>query len=90
MTVAETVFTAQGAIIETLPEFKYLNRILSNNDSDEATVNRNLKGAHTTWGPDRLHSLMRRRKPEDVGSMKSLPVSCIEADFLCGTSEGRY
>jgi hypothetical protein len=47
---AETVFTANGEPIETVKDFKYLGRILSDNDSDEACVERNLKRAKGKWG----------------------------------------
>jgi hypothetical protein len=48
--MAVTVFTVQGATIESVPEFKYLPRTMWNNDSDDPTVNRNLKEARTSWG----------------------------------------
>jgi hypothetical protein len=47
---AETVFTANGEPIETVKDFKYLGRILSDNDSDEECVERNLKRAKGKWG----------------------------------------
>jgi hypothetical protein len=47
---AETVFTANGEPIEAVKEFKYLGRILSDNNSDEACVERNLKRAKGKWG----------------------------------------
>jgi SH3-like domain-containing protein len=42
---AKIVFTVNGEPIETVKDFKYLGRILSDNDSDEAFVERNLKRA---------------------------------------------
>ncbi len=48
--VEETVFTVQGIPIETVSEFQYLGRIVTNNDDDSAAVNRNLTRARQKWG----------------------------------------
>jgi hypothetical protein len=48
--VAETVFNVNGVPIETVKEFKYLGRILSDDDSDEPCVDRNLRRARKSWG----------------------------------------
>jgi hypothetical protein len=63
--VAVTVFTVQGAIIETVLEFKYLVRILSNNDSEQRRTNSESESEESTHylGPDRSHSLTRRCLP---------------------------
>ena len=49
-TVAGTVFHVQGVPIETVSEFKYLGRVVKNNDDDWPAVNQNLKKATATWG----------------------------------------
>jgi len=49
-TVEERVFTVEGIPIETVSEFQYLGRIVTNNDDDSAAVNRNLTRARQKWG----------------------------------------
>jgi hypothetical protein len=53
-TAADSIFTAQGATIESVPKFKDLRRILSNNDSDESAMYWSLKRARITRGPEVL------------------------------------
>jgi hypothetical protein len=43
-------FTVNGKKIKTVSKFKYLGRMVSNNDSDDATILRNLKRARKKWG----------------------------------------
>jgi hypothetical protein len=47
---AETVFTVNGEPIETEKQFKYLGRLLSDDDSDDMCVERNLKRAKQQLG----------------------------------------
>jgi hypothetical protein len=50
-TIAEMVFYVQGVPIKTVSEFKYLGRVVKNNDDDWSAVNQNmLKKATATWG----------------------------------------
>jgi hypothetical protein len=49
-TIAEMVFYVQGIPIETVLEFKYLGRVIKNNDDDWSAANQNVKKATTTWG----------------------------------------
>ena len=49
-TIAETVFYVQGVPIEIVSEFKYLGRVVKNNDDDWSAVNQNVKKATATWG----------------------------------------
>jgi exonuclease III len=53
-----TVFTTGGETIENVTEFKYLGRILRNNDSDNAAVESNIQKARMKWG--RLCRLLTR------------------------------
>jgi hypothetical protein len=55
-----TAHNANGEPIETVKEFKYLGRILSDNDSDEPCVERNLKKAKGKWRYDLSDPLQRR------------------------------
>jgi hypothetical protein len=48
--VAETVFYVDGVPVEKVKEFKYLGRILSDDDSDEPFVDWNLARARSAWG----------------------------------------
>jgi hypothetical protein len=48
--VAETVFYVAGVQVKTVKEFKYLGRILSDDDSNEPCVDRNLARARKAWG----------------------------------------
>jgi len=43
-------FTVNGKKIKTVSKFKYLGRMVTNNDSDDATIMRNLKRARMKWG----------------------------------------
>jgi hypothetical protein len=47
--VAETVFYVDGVQVETVKEFKYRGRILSDDDSDVPCVDRNLARARKAW-----------------------------------------
>ena len=48
--IAETIFYVQGVPIETVSEFKYLGRVVKNDDDDWPAVNQNVKKATATWG----------------------------------------
>lgn len=47
--VAETVFTVDGQPIENVKDFRYLGRVLSSDDKDLTTMERNLTRARYTW-----------------------------------------
>jgi hypothetical protein len=60
--MAETVFNINGTIIETVNEFKYLGRQITNNDCDWSAINYYLKKARTIWG--RLARVLSAEKAE--------------------------
>ena len=43
-------FTISGQPIETVSEFKYLGRVLSNDDDDWPAVKANIRKAKARWG----------------------------------------
>lgn len=47
---AQFVFTVNGIPIKHPKEFKYLGRIMEENDDDQAAINRNLQKARQKWG----------------------------------------
>jgi len=49
-TAREVVFMVNGVPIKTVREFKYLGRMLEDNDDDLPAVERNLKRARQKWG----------------------------------------
>ena len=57
---ASHVFTVDGTPIKKVTEFKYLGRIVEDNDDDTPAIRRNLKRAKTQWG--RFSRLLRREK----------------------------
>jgi hypothetical protein len=57
---ASHVFTVDGTPIKKVTEFKYLGRIVEENDDDTPAIRRNLKRARTQWG--RFSRLLRRQK----------------------------
>jgi hypothetical protein len=53
----ERTFTVDGQPIERVMEFKYLGRILEENDDDDPAALRQLKRAREKWG--RMHSILK-------------------------------
>jgi hypothetical protein len=73
--VAEAVFTVQGATIKIVLKFKYLGRLLSNNDCDEQPVNwiRSVAGStidiHSREATgSRTRCLLTKYKPENIAT----------------------
>ena len=58
-----TTFTVFGESIETVKEFKYLGRIVTDTDDDKATVVLNLNKAGKAWG--QLHCLLSHEKKQN-------------------------
>jgi hypothetical protein len=79
--VRETVFTVNGQPINIVSEFKYLGRILDNNDSDWPAVKRAIQRARMTWG--RLCRILssKRATPE---AMASIYRAVVQAVLLYG------
>ena len=48
-TAEQTVFYVGGVAIKNVKEFKYLGRVVTNDDNDEAVVMNNLKCARQKW-----------------------------------------
>jgi hypothetical protein len=48
--VEDTMYTVNGIPIKKVPEFRYLGRILQNEDSDWAAIQRALQRAKVMWG----------------------------------------
>jgi hypothetical protein len=78
----EVVFTVSGVAIETVSEFKYLGRILSDDDSDEAAVARNLKRARQKWG---MIGRVLSRKGADPKSMARFYMAVVQSVLLYGS-----
>jgi hypothetical protein len=79
--VAERVFTVQGIPIETVSEFQYLGRIVTNNDDDSAAVNRNLTRARQKWG--RIGKVIIRTGA-DPKTMASFYKAIVQSVLLFG------
>jgi hypothetical protein len=81
-------YAVQDATIKTVPGFKCLARILSNNDSDEPTVNRNrnwnwnLKRARSTLG--RIGRILSREGARPK-AMPTLYKSAVQSVLLYGS-----
>ena len=55
---SEFILTVDGNPIQKVKEFKYLGRIVSENDDDKPAIRRNIKRARQQWG--RFSRLLRR------------------------------
>jgi hypothetical protein len=62
--MAETVFNINGTTIETVNEFKYLGRQITNNDCDWSLINHNQKKARTAWGRLAIVLLAEKAEPK--------------------------
>ena len=66
----ETVFTVFGDSIEKVHEFKYLGRIVTDNDDDSAALMMNLKKASQTWG--HLYRLLSQESGRNIKTVVSI------------------
>jgi hypothetical protein len=80
--MAETVSNINGTIIETVNEFKYLGRKITNNDCDWPAINYNLRKARTAWG--RLARVLSAEKAEPK-TMATIYKAVIQAVLLYGS-----
>ena len=82
LTIASTIFEINGNKIETVSEFKYLGRQVTDNDCDWAAVNYNLKRARMAWG--RLAKILSSEKAEPK-AMATIYKAVIQAVLLHGS-----
>jgi hypothetical protein len=80
--ISETVFLVNGLPIKTVPEFKYLGRMLSNDDSDWPAVKRAVQRAQVTWG--RLGRILSSDKASPK-AMASIYRAVVQAVLLYGS-----
>ena len=78
-----TTFTVFGELIETVKEFKYLGRIVTDTDDDKATVVLNLNKAGKAWG--QLHCLLSHEKKRNFRTAVYIYRSMIESVLLYGS-----
>ena len=81
-TVKETVFTVNGIPIETVKEFKYLGRVVKNNDDDWPAVNQNIKRARIAWG--KIGRILSREGAQPK-AMASIYKAVVQAVLLYGS-----
>jgi hypothetical protein len=81
-TIEETVFTVSGTPIKTVKQFKYLGRILDEDDNDWPAINRNLAKAQAAWG--RLGKILSKEKANSK-AMASIYKTVIQAVLLYGS-----
>ena len=78
-----TTFTVFGDPIETVKEFKYLGRIVTDTDDDKATVVLNLNKAGKAWG--QLYRVLAYEKNRNLRTAVSIYRSIIESVLLYGS-----
>jgi exonuclease III len=81
-TVAETVFYVQDVPIETVMEFKYLGRVVKNDDGDWPAVIQNVKKATATWG--RICRILSK-EGANPKAMASIYKAVVQAVLLYGS-----
>jgi hypothetical protein len=81
-TIAETVFYVQGVPIEIVSEFKYLGRVIKNNDDDWSAVNQNVKKATATWG--RVCKILSKEEANPK-AMATVYKAVVQAVLLYGS-----
>lgn len=76
------VFYVNGIAIQTVSEYKYLGRILSADDRDDAAVSFNIKNANKAWfGMYRILS----RQSSDSHTMARFYLAVVQAKLLFGS-----
>jgi hypothetical protein len=81
-TIAETVFFVNGNPIENVKEFRYLGRVLRNDDSDLAAVERNLSRARGVWAQ---FSKVLCRKGANAKQMATFYKAVVQSVLLFGS-----
>ena len=78
-----TTFTVFGGVIETVKEFKYLGRIVTDTDDDKPTIVLNLNKAGKAWG--QLYWVLVQEKKRNLRTAVSIYRSIIESVLLYGS-----
>jgi hypothetical protein len=79
----EIVFTVNGMAIKTVRQFKYLGRILDNNDSNLPAVKQNLLKARKRWGMIGL--ILKKRKSTKPKTMATFYKVIVQSLLLFGS-----
>jgi hypothetical protein len=79
----DTIFTVFGEKIETVTEFKYLGRIVTDTDDDIPTVINNLNKAGNAWG--QIHRILSYEKKRNLKAVVSVYRAIIQAILLYGS-----
>jgi hypothetical protein len=82
-TAREVVFMVEGRPIENVKEFKYLGRILEENDQDWPAVQRNLKRARQKWGM--IGRILSREGANEPRTMATFYKAIIQSVLLYGS-----
>jgi hypothetical protein len=79
----ETTFTILNNPIENIKEFKYLGRVVTNNDNDTKALDQNIKKANGAWG--RLRKVLEKGKMKNPRAATSIYKVVIQAILLYGS-----
>jgi hypothetical protein len=75
-------FYIEGRLIKRVSKFKYLGRILTEEDSDNATVERNLQKARKSWG---MVATVLARRETSAHKMAYFYQAIVQAVLLYGS-----
>jgi hypothetical protein len=81
--VQETVFTVNGTAIKMVKQFKYLGRMLDDNDSDLPAVEQNLIKARKRWGM--IGRILKKRKSTKPKTMATFYKVIVQSLLLFGS-----
>ena len=79
---AKTKFTINGQPIEMVSEFKYLGRVLANDDDDWPAVRANIRKARARWGQV---ARILSREGANAGTMAYFYKAVVQAVLLYGS-----
>lgn len=80
---AEVKFTICGEIMEQVKEFRYLGRVVSENDNDDKAIIQNLQKTKSTWGV--LHRLLRKESKRNIKVIVGIYQCIIQTRLLYGS-----